>query len=253
MTFYNERVSLKYDKIQKNFLVFYFDNFAFYLFPSSGKTLKVYIFHRPPLYIAKGNKIGGIIVDISKQIFEKAGIKYRFIVYPPKRILITLKREKNACSLGWFKTKPREENYVFSKPIYCEGKTLFLVARKNSPNNPKFILNSPRKSIVLIQGFSYGESVDKLLRKSPVKKLKITGSTKQLLLIVLNKRADCTILSKNEVKRYFDKYPLFSKKLKAIPLSEKEEIHRYIIFSKNTDKEIIEKINKAIEETVKVN
>ena len=229
--------------------IYAFILFAFFLanISAAKEKLKVYVFHRPPLYIVKPNGYSGILVEKAKKIFKKAGIDYSFITMPPARILNTLEKEKNACSIGWLKTKEREKRFVFSKPIYVKNDFFVFAVRKDFDKNIKMLLNSPKYTILLVRGFSYGEQIDKLLKQSKAKKFRTLSNAKNLLLMVKNRRGDCAIISKDEAD-FWLKDPAFKNSIKLIPFKEKNKIKRYLIFSKQTDRKIIEKINRAIEE-----
>ena len=209
--------------------------------------LKVYIFNRPPLYVVKNNKFSGTLVEKTKKILDKAMLSYKFINMPPARILHELQRESNACSIGWFNTARREKKFIYSKPIYSESNYFLIAVRAGFSHDSKEVLNSPRNTIALIKGFSYGENIDKLLSKSKIKKFYVLKpDAEKLLLMVKNKRVDATIISKEEADYLFKKDD-FSEELDLLEFKEKFTIKRYLIFSRKTDKQIIEKINQAIE------
>ena len=227
--------------------------FVFYLtsFPLRSENiviLKVYTFNRPPLYTVKNNKFSGTLVDKTRKIFDKAGISYKFVQMPPKRILYKLTKEKNACSIGWFKTKEREKLFIYSKPI-CSESDYFIIAAKKSLNADfTHILKSPLFSIALVNGFSYGDEIDNMLKNSKIKKFYVPDAdARKLLLMIKNNRVDLAILSKEEAEFFLNKDGL-KNDIKLIPFREKIIIKRYIILKKKTDKKIIERINKAIEQ-----
>ena len=223
------------------------------VFLSFGKTenliiLKVYTFNRPPLYIVSNNNFSGTLVEKAKKIFEKAGISYKFIEMPPARILHYLSKEKNACSIGWFKTEERENRFIYSKPIHIESQCFIMATRKNLNVEPEKILNSPLFSIALVKGFYYGDEINNILKNSKIRKFYVPKpDAEKLLLMVKNRRVDLAIISKEEAQ-FLLKKKGFQNSIKLYPFKENIKVKRYIIFSKQTDREIIEKINRAIGE-----
>ncbi|BBB33276.1 polar amino acid transport system substrate-binding protein [Thermotomaculum hydrothermale] len=212
------------------------------------KVLKVYTFNRPPLYIVKGNKFFGILVEKIKKILDKAKINYKFIEMPPARILHQLKIEVNACSIGWLKNKEREKSYIYSKPFFIENNYFIIVMRKNLNPEYKNLFKSPFFTIALVKGFSYGDEIDKLLANSKIKKFRIpNANAKMLLKMVKNNRVDMTIVSREEAEAFL-KDSEFENSIKLIPFNERNCIKRYIIFSKKTDRDIIKRINNAIDD-----
>ena len=210
--------------------------------------LKVYTFNRPPLYIVKNNKFSGILVEKTRKILDKAGINYKFISMPPSRILHTLQSDKNACSIGWLKTEKREKVFIFSKPIYSESDYFVIATRKNMKVGFKEALNNTHFAIALIKGFSYGKDLDEMLKNSKIKKFYIPNpDPEKLLLMIENNRVDFAVLCKEEGNFLLGKED-FKKTIKLIHIQKKIVIKRYIIFSKKTDKQIIDRINKAIEQ-----
>ncbi len=217
------------------------------------KVIKVYYYERFPYYYTLSNgKPAGILIDITKKIFDSAKIKYKFYKVPVKRILHILEKASFSCSPGWYFTKERAKIFKYTIPIYRSGPIVAIFNSKIS-NLPeeislKDILKS-EYSLGLISGFKYGKIIDNALKKYKPKNIQyFTITPKQLIFMVAKKRVDYTFFSEEHIKYFIEKNSFLKEELKLVKIKEiKKGELRYIICSKDVSDSIIKKLNEQIE------
>lgn len=219
-----------------------------------GESLTVLYYDRPPYYETVDGRAKGLLIEMTRTIFEDAGVDHVFETMPPSRILLYLKNsDQNICSVGWFKNSEREKFANFSLPIYQNMPMVILTARHQSHliemhKTLKDVLSDRSLTIALIDSFSYGEYIDGLIRQlSPVTH---TISSQQNLLpaIILNYRASFMLIAPEEIGTLLTSSGLHPKDFVSIskpdiPTGNK----RYLMFSKNVPLATIERINRSIQ------
>ena len=217
--------------------------------------LKVFYYDRLPYYGNVNGKVSGVMVDIAKEIFEKAGIDYEFVYSPSIRVLETLKIPENSCALGWFKTKEREDIYTYSDDFIYQDKQYSIIINKKKrkvlSEKPKIkeILQS-NLVLGLVERYAYGDWLDKKIIECHTKTTRTNiGDDSNLMykLMILGNRFDYMFAGMEESSYVIKSNSEYSKKLSVVPVADAPNGNlRYILFSKGIDKNILEKINAAI-------
>ena len=216
--------------------------------------IKVFYYDRPPYYGNVNGKPEGVLVDIAKEIFDEAGIKYEFVDTPSIRVLETLKIPENSCALGWFKTKEREAIYTYSDDFIYQDKPYSIInnkKRKVLSENPKIkeILES-RLVLGMVERYVYGEWLNEnILKFKPKTNRTNIGENSNLMykLMILGNRFDYMFAGMEESSYAIKNNPQYRKKLSVVQIADAPNgSMRYILFSKGVDKTILEKINVAI-------
>lgn len=218
-----------------------------------SKDLIIYYIEYPPYYYTENDTPKGIIIDITDKILKKSKITYTFNQLPSKRVLAEVKSSQNAASIGWFRTREREKDYIFSNPIYT-NKPLHLLIRTDSAEEflsfktLESILTSNKFRIGEISGHSEGAFCDSLFRKYPSSVHFIAGDQSQLLKMLRARRIDAILIAPEEESSLEKEADIPHDELAIIQL---EDIpcgnNRHMIFNKNADPNIIERINTAID------
>ncbi|MCP4686500.1 MAG: amino acid ABC transporter substrate-binding protein [Desulfobacterales bacterium] len=219
---------------------------------AEDQVITVHYHERRPYYITTGEGVTGLCADPARLAFEKAGIPYRWRQTPPKRQMVILKQNQGKdCLLGWFKNPAREKIARYSPPIYRDKPTLAL-ARADNPRVQsggilKALLSNPDLLLLKKDGYSYGAYVDALLEENKPRWEATAASNVGMLNMIHSGRADYFFISEEEADELIDvsgfpdadfKYIRFS----DMPMGEK----RYILFGKQIEDEVVEKVNEAI-------
>lgn len=223
---------------------------------SSGKPLLIFYFHRPPYYVERTEgEPTGFLVEITRMVFRKADIPYKFLKMPPKRILLRIRQKEYSCSVGWFRNAERELFASFSSPIY-RNKPLCIVMRKSQvagfPSRPTLqrIFESGL-TLGVIDSFSYGAWVDDKIAKLSPRLYKFSGNQSNVLNMIMKSRLDYMLMAPEESHYIFNNNQEVRDKLKCIRIADAPEGNlRYLMFSRGVDQRIIERLNAAIEEVI---
>jgi polar amino acid transport system substrate-binding protein len=222
-----------------------------------GKILTVSYLERPPYYFTAEGRATGFLIELSRKIFQDAGIKAYFMAMPPERIMTEI-REPNRfhCSVGWFKNLEREEFAKFSLPIYQNKPLEVLTTKKLSPlfdkhSALKDILSDPSLIMGTLSAFSYGTDVDWSIRKFRPKTHELKTEQMGLIKLLLIGRISYILSSPEENETLIrsakaDPKDFVSIKVPDIPLGNK----RYLMFNKSVPDDIIDKINWSIQRIV---
>ncbi|WP_243359525.1 substrate-binding periplasmic protein [Fundidesulfovibrio terrae] len=215
--------------------------------------LKVYYFERPPYYATLEAQPSGFLIHRTREILTEAGLEFEFQSMPARRILQELATgETSACAVGWFKTPERERLYKFSLPIYQDMPMLavFLKSGKQPPAaTSTFTRLATEKDLTLgiIESFSYGPKTDALLAAMPIPPMRVQGSQEQLMRMLAARRFDYMLVNPEEANTLACLAGLAPDDIVQLPLSDLPKGNtRYLMFSKATGDETIQRINAAI-------
>ena len=220
-----------------------------------GQTLTVLYFKRPPYYDTINNQADGFLVQLTRQVFQRADIKPVFKEIPPLRIMYYIKDpKKNVCSIGWFKNKERESFAKFSLPIYQDKPLVVLTIRSKQHlfehhATIKDIFSDRSLTLAKIDSFSYGTIMDEWINKYSPPIHELSSDQSMLPRLILSSRASYMLIAPEEIsmmlkKAGFDENRFVSMTRSDIPPGNR----RYIIFSKAVEDSLIERINQSIQE-----
>ncbi|NOX34084.1 MAG: transporter substrate-binding domain-containing protein [Deltaproteobacteria bacterium] len=218
-----------------------------------GQTLTVLYFKRPPYYDTVKNRAQGFLVIMTRQIFQKAGIKPVFIESSPSRIMHYIKDpQTKVCSIGWFKNKKREAFAKFSLPIYRNRPMVLLTTRSKQHlferhNTIKDVFSDRSLILAKIDSFSYGVIIDTWINTYGTAIHGIASNQSLLPRLINRDRASYMLIAPEEISVMLQKANLDENLFVSI---SKPDIppgnRRYIIFSKSVKDSLIERINQSI-------
>lgn len=219
-----------------------------------GEILTVSYLERPPYYFTEKERATGFLIELSRKIFQDAGIKAYFIEMPPKRIMMEIREpDRFHCSVGWFKNLEREEFAKFSLPIYQSKPFEVLTTKKLKPlfDNHltlKDIFSDPSLIMGTMSAFSYGPEMDWLIRSFQPKTHELKSKQMGLIKLLLIGRISYILTSPEENETLIrsaeaDPKDFVSIKIQDIPPGNK----RYLMFNKSVPDDIIDKINWSIQ------
>ena len=221
---------------------------------AESPSLTICYYDRLPYYGDVNGQAGGILVQITRLIVEEAGIPYRFVKTPPKRILTLLMDQPNTCAIGWFKNAERSATYTFSQsPIYQDKPFSIVVASaKRSLLPAAFTLRDLLESnlkLGVIDGFIYGDWLDGNIAKSTPKmeKINLGDDSENLYRMILAKRIDYIFVGSEEGTYAVKNNPDYSQTLMVQTIADAPPGNpRYILFNRAVDGTLLDKINAAI-------
>jgi polar amino acid transport system substrate-binding protein len=234
-----------------------------FLLPSDryavAQPLETLYFERPPYYATVNGQPDGFLLNVARDILTLADVPHAFQEMPPGRILETLKSNRGpACSIGWFRTPERERYAVFSLPIH-QDEPLRAVFLKSGAVPPLEIttlaqlVEHPDLSMGVNQSYVFGYPVDTLVARMRIPPVSTTSSQAQLMRMLGARRFDFMLVNPVEIETLAGLAGIPMEELHVLPLSDLPKGNlRYLMFSKATSPEVIERINAAIGKLVQL-
>lgn len=220
---------------------------------SLAQPLGVLYFEYPPYYqTLPDGRATGLIVDLARKVFDKAGVDAEFRFVPVKRILHDIQTGEPVASLGWFKTPEREEFARFSLPIYVNRPVgVFFLREKEELFRPyetlEALMASGKCSIGRVSGLSDGPQIDAMLAKYPDRIVNVTADSVRLVKMLESGRFDFFLLPPEEIDALLQAAQISPegfalKAMSDIPWGNS----RHIIYSKTVDDALISRVDDAI-------
>jgi polar amino acid transport system substrate-binding protein len=224
--------------------------------PVRSAELNLLYIEYPPYYETNPDgTVGGVLVDIGRRVFERAGVKYKYSYTPTKRIMLEMLNAPIA-SLGWLKTTEREKSFKFSLPVYLNKPVGVLMLRENMARFAQYdsfakLMDSNLFKIGRIDGHSEGEYLDSVLLDHGSQTVWAPIDEVQLVKMLKADRFDFILLPPEEVdalvkKAGYKMEDFVLKTMSDIPTGNA----RYIMYSKSIDDDLIKLIDKAIVEEI---
>lgn len=221
------------------------------------ETLTVSYLERPPYYHTRQGRADGFLIELSKRIFQDAGVEVVFEMMPPKRIMMELKNADNVhCSVGWFKKPEREEFAKFSLPIYRDRPVVILTTKKQKQ---MFARHETLRDVFLdkslimatMSAFSYGSYIDGLRKDVFPKTHEISSRQNLLPKLIMKGRAAYMLTAPEEVETLVRSAGLDPDDFVAITMPDiPAGNRRYLIFTRGVSDDMIKKINISVRKFV---
>ncbi|MBF0260044.1 MAG: transporter substrate-binding domain-containing protein, partial [Desulfamplus sp.] len=208
---------------------------------------------RPPYYVTGTFDVYGLCADPAKEVFRQAKIPFKWEKTPAKRQLEILKTNRSRdCLLGWFKNPEREIFAKYSLPIYQDKPTIVL---SMAANPKKFVCYRPiaellsNRNVTLLvkSSYSYGQFIDNMITALNPQRVVTTSENIGMLKMIVLGHADYFFISEEEATELTVTSGLPKKDFNFIKFSDMPQGNRrYLMFSRNIEDEVIDKINSAI-------
>nr|WP_315487207.1 transporter substrate-binding domain-containing protein [uncultured Undibacterium sp.] len=137
-----------------------------------AETITVAWRHKPPHQYIENGKEKGALLELAKQVFADTKLNARFVEEPAKRIWHNFSSgTTNYCSFGWYKIPGREAIVQFSQSFHKDPPHTLIVSAKalskvRTHKTLTNLLQDPQLSLAIVDGVSYGETIDNLFRQS---------------------------------------------------------------------------------------
>jgi len=234
--------------MRPGFRLFLAMNFGLMLgtFVQAAELMPVYYDDRPPYFITK--TIGqpqGILVSVTQEIFQQAGIEFVWYLMPTKRILETMKApDARGCSPGWYQSADRLKTYKFTKAIYMGRPQIAVLGPGVEMPAPPVAANLMAGSAILIKkdGLRFSDAIEKLIsQRDPKKVHSVTFSAIDLPRAVAEGQNFFTILPSEQLPDLLDP------RLRTVVLSDiPETAERFIMCSTAVGDDVIKRLDAAI-------
>jgi uncharacterized protein (TIGR02285 family) len=233
--------------------IFHFSGTMPVLSESRSDSVITVLYHeRPPYYITGPLGIYGLCVDPVKKAFSAAGIGIEWVRVPAARQMEMLRANvPDICAVGWFKTPEREKFAVYSHAIY-QDTSMIALARAD---NPHLVSGRPlartleNRNVTFLRkdGYSYGRYIDDMILKHAPRQEITTAENIGMLKILHDGLADYFFISEEEAAELIHTSGLLADTFQFIRFPDVPEGNkRYLLFSRSTDKRIVDRVDAAI-------
>jgi uncharacterized protein (TIGR02285 family) len=209
---------------------------------------------KPPYSYTENGVQKGFLLERTRQIVNKSGLKVAFEVVPAKRIFAEIEANAEAiCSFGWYKNPERERYARFTIPILTDRPHIVLANTASAESvrrhkTLKGLFADSRRSLSVVDGTSYGVELDAMITNSKVLVDKALVSPIQVAQKVAAQRTDFMLMDQDDYEYLLSTDPSFKKaKLVKIEFSDMPPgLKRYILCSQMVDEDVIKRLNTAI-------
>lgn len=217
-----------------------------------AQTIDVAFPNRPPLVNSVDGKPTGILTDLARNIFQKAGFDVRFTEMPTARILAELeKKDSMLCSYGWFKNPERSSFARYTLPIFKDTGLNAVFLKKHEAlflgkGTFQELVRDKSLSLGLVRGFSHGQSADKIIKNGKPSVIECLAPRQQALMLA-NERFFYMLARGWELEEISRLSGKDMSELAMMPLEDlQENSERYILCGRGVPQEVIDRLNAAI-------
>jgi hypothetical protein len=212
----------------------------------AAELIPLFYDERPPFFVTKTKgHPDGLMVALTQDIFQRAGIEFAWYRMPTKRILETLKaQDMRACSPGWYRTSDRITVYKFTKPIYVGRPQIALLGPGVPMPKPPIGANLMAGPAILLKkdGLKFSDAVEHLVaQRDPAKIHSVTFDASDLPRLVAEGQNLFTIMPGEQMPDRLDP------RLQAVALSDiTETAERYIMCGAAVGDDLIKRLDSVI-------
>lgn len=159
---------------------------------ADGTTIRISNGEWPPFM---GEKIPhhGFVSRIVSEAFRLEGVEVEYEFYPWARAYHLARNGAVEASIGWYRTAEREQEFLFSEPVFVESQVFFFL--KDKPLQWSRLEDLRGQSIGATLGYTYGKEFEQL-ENSKLLDVQRTGSDFQNLQKLLAGRVQAVVLSR---------------------------------------------------------
>lgn len=218
----------------------------------ANKLITVHYHERVPYYVTGADGVYGLCAEPLSLAFKKAGISFCWQKTPSKRQMDILKQNRGRdCLLGWFKNPEREKFAKFTLHIYKDKPAMALARADNGNIKSRGRLEEALSNSMLVllrkDGYSYGRFMDEKITLLNPRQEITTAENIGMLKMIHAGRADYFFIAEEEAGELIAKSGIPKTNFKYVRFSNMQEGNkRYILFSRQVEDEVIEKVNTAI-------
>jgi len=210
---------------------------------------------KPPYHYMDNGVPQGFLLERAKTIFQVAGLPARFINEPQKRIWANLAHgATNYCSISWYRLPEREAVAQFSAPFHEDLPHSVLAAPKaiaqvQTHATLASLLADPGLTLGVVEGVSYGPTLDKMIRDSKNQRMSRTVEATQMMRMLSVNRASYMFVDREDWD-YFRQQGQALQSLTRVDFPDMPPgLQRHIVCSKDVPADTMNKINQAITAT----
>ncbi|UCX03447.1 substrate-binding periplasmic protein [Shewanella glacialimarina] len=211
---------------------------------------------KPPYTYSESGQPRGFIIDMTQEIFRRAGVAATYSEVPVKRIFANIQNDSAAvCSPSWYKLADRELYANFSLVIHKDRPHMVLVAPRvielvKQHHSLSSLFGDPRLKLGVVAQVSYGPELDLVIASKLERVTDSARSVESLAKMVsFNHGADYMLIDREDYD-YINRMGEISA-MGLLPMYYSDMpsgLNRYLMCSKSVDAETMARLNQAIRE-----
>lgn len=214
---------------------------------AAAQVLTLHYQDRPPYSSARPDgSIVGLVATPAAAALARAGIEFRWALTPSQRQLAIIQSGQGLhCGVGWFRTDERAARGRYSLALYRD-KPLGALVRDDlafgGPPKAADWLADPRLRLLVKDGYSYGELIDRGLSAAAPNLVRTHVDPPQMSLMLRSGRADWMVVAPEEAA------VLGGQGLKLVTFSDMPAgPARHLYCSADVPTEWIARVNRALD------
>jgi len=211
---------------------------------------------RPPYLVTTAEGVSGLTGDPVTLAFEESQIAYQWKQTPTKRQIYILQQNMGQdCIVAWFRNPERETFAKFTLPIYQDKPQIALARADNdkiaSSGRIQDFFTNPMLTLLVKDGYSYGDFLDKKISEYQPLKLVTTNENEGMLRMIHAGHGDYMLIAPEEAEGLISTSEFDAQDFKRIIFNDiLSGENRYILCSMQVEDALIERLDEAIRQTV---
>ncbi|SME90139.1 substrate-binding periplasmic protein [Desulfovibrio gilichinskyi] len=213
---------------------------------AQAHELTIFVENWPPYHFEQNNKIVGISTELIEAALQKAKIRYKLVIYPFKRALITVQKKPNTMLFTVARIPQREDMFAWIGPLH--PRRVYLYKLKNRTDIQIDDLEDIKKYYT---GVLSGGSIEQFFTTNGFHKYNyhLVSKSEQLLKMLFKQRVDLIPGDPLDLAYQINRLGYKYSELEIAYLLS-EEGGYYMIANKDTPDKIIVKIQESLEEVL---
>lgn len=208
---------------------------------------------KPPLFFFENGKAVGDVVEVVRQACTLAGLKCGFVDLPFQRAMLFLENQRPGfAALGFSKTPEREKFVKFSEPVWLDASPVLLV---RAADESAFRQYSSLADLVNRSPYVFGGKsgnvypIDAQLRGLGTRDRRFSAEANRFPLLLISNRFDFMLMYPAEISLALQASGVLPSAVTVVTYPDMPSgAERFLLFSKNTEPEILKKVNAALKE-----
>lgn len=217
-----------------------------------AEPITLFYENRAPFTYIQAGELLGVEGKSAADAFKAAGYEFTLSEAPGARQIEWIGRNIDpSCAVGIYRTAEREKLGKFTLPIYTKQSKILVVRADNRKINSfrswSEVLENPLVSVVMRNGYSYGEKLDAMLARAKARVKRLPAESRERVRLILEGTTDGAIFTPIEAEYQIKQFGDEGKALimMRFPDSPPPE-PSYIYCSKSVDDKILDKLNEYI-------
>lgn len=221
--------------------------------PSWAGTITVAWRDKAPYHYMENGVEQGFLLKRARQVFDSADVPSRFVEEPAKRIWSNFAGGASSyCSIGWYKLPERETLVQFSEPFHTDRPHTLLVApdavrQVRSHASLASLLTDRGLTLGVVDGVSYGPEIDGMIRNTQNQVDRKTVTPALMTRSVAAGRVSFMFIDRDDYEYVRERDEAMRAAVQIDFSDMPRGLNRYIVCSKDVPREVMARLNRAIE------